>query len=551
MASRYERKQKFIFWLGIIILVFFALFLMTRAKVGYIYNDEPFILTLAHRFLKGDLILWDEWHPSQMVGYLNLPFTALYFLIHPNAEEMILHFRYIFIVLWLLTLLIVYRRISEFTNKIILTCMACSYLLLFSSMDIMTLSYNFYSLAGLMLCITFVITGKKKWEYFLAGIFYSVATLASPYLSIVFVIYYVIFGVIKFILKKELPNKVIEVTKYVLFGVLLSVILFFGFFFIHGGTLSKLITSLKYIFSDEAYPTRPIYQIIRGYLGTAFITFYYFAIIFVVSFFVPIIFRKSKELGLQLHCILFVVLLPWMVWHYHYITVFNKQMVQICFLGFHALIINRNFNKNFAIVYGIGLLFSIVLYCTSDLQVVATSMGLAISGFASFFLIEDSLKNTKWNEFLILTVCIAQLSSQIFLRIRKYYFDWYTPNDTYEITDSVAKGLYVTKEQYEEYYSIYNDIKDNIPENANLCSISQKPWVYFIKNSNYYTFSAWMSDTVDYKINRLKEYYSLHEEKMPNYVYIMKKDYSDEYVNEIFLGYEVIKCENAYILRKN
>lgn len=551
MSYSFKRKQKIIFWLGNIILVSFSLFLITRAKVGYIYNDEPFILTLAHRFLKGDLIMWDEWHPAQMVGYLNLPITALYFLIHPGTDGMILHFRYIFIVLWLLILLVIYRRISKFTNKILLSCMACSYLLLFSSMDIMTLSYNFYSLAGLMLCITFVIVGRKKWEYFLAGLFYSIATLASPYLSIVFVLYYAVFIILKFILKKEMPNKVIEVTKYLLFGVLLSVVLFFGFFFIHGGTLSKLFTSLKYIFSDEAYPSRSSYQIFRGYLGTAFITFYYFAIIFVVTFLIPIIFRKPKELGLQLHCILFVVLLPWMVWHYHYITVFNKQMVQICFLGFHALIINRNFNKCFAGIYGIGLLFSIVLYCTSDLQVVATSMGLTISGFASFFLIEDCLKNTKWHKFLILTLCIAQLSSQVFLRIRKYYFDWYTPNDTYEIKDSVAKGLYVTKEQYEEYYSIYNDIKDNIPENANLCSISQKPWVYFIKNSNYYTFSSWMSDTVDYKINRLKEYYYLHEDKMPDYVYIMKKDYSDEYVNEIFVNYEVIECENAYILRKN
>ena len=546
-----DKKPKKIFWLGKIILVSFAVFLMTRAKVGYIYNDEPFILTLAHRFLKGDLIMWDEWHPTQMVGYLNLPITALYFLIHPSTEGMILHFRYIFIILWLITLLVIYRRISKFTNKPFLTCMACSYLLLFSSMDIMTLSYNFYSLAGLMLCITFVITGKKKLEYFFAGIFYSIATLASPYLSIVFVLYYIIFGIIKFILKKKIPNKVIEVTKYVLYGVLLSVGLFFGFFFIHGGTISKLFTSLKYIFSDEAYPTRSIYQIIRGYLGTAFITFYYFAIIFVVTFLIPIIFRKPKELGLQLHCILFVVLLHWMIWHYHYITVFNKQMVQICFFGFHALIINRNFNKYYASIYGIGLLFSIVLYCTSDLQVVATSMGLTISGFASFFLIEDSLKNTKWNKILILAVCIAQLTSQVFLRIRKYYFDWYTPNNNYEITDSVAKGLYVTKEQYEEYYSIYNDIKDNIPEGANLCSISQKPWVYFIKDSNYYTFSSWMSDTVDYKINRLKEYYSLHKDKMPDYVYIMKKDYSDEYINEIFIGYEVIECENSYILKKN
>ena len=53
--------------------------------------------------------------------------------------------------------------------------------------------------------------------------------------------------------------------------------------------------------------------------------------------------------------------------------------------------------KIYTALYFIGMLFSIVLYCTSDLHVIATSMALSISGFASFFLIFDYLYKNESN----------------------------------------------------------------------------------------------------------------------------------------------------------
>lgn len=53
MLFSYKSKKYF----GFIILGCLFIFMLSRAKYGYIYNDEPFILTLGHRFMKGDLIL--------------------------------------------------------------------------------------------------------------------------------------------------------------------------------------------------------------------------------------------------------------------------------------------------------------------------------------------------------------------------------------------------------------------------------------------------------------------------------------------------------------
>lgn len=217
--------------IGFVFFLFF-LFLIDRSKYGYIYNDEPFILTLSHRFTKGDLLLWDEWHPTQLVGFINYFITKIYFMFHSSTDGMILNFRYIYISLWMTIILVIYYRISKYTDKYLLTCFACCYLFLFSSMDILTLSYNFYSIAGVLLCFTFVLTGEKDYEYFLAGIFYAIATLASPYLAIIFILCYLILIIDKLWLKKF--KSIYYISLHLFLGVLLSVILFLGFIFLHG-----------------------------------------------------------------------------------------------------------------------------------------------------------------------------------------------------------------------------------------------------------------------------------------------------------------------------
>ena len=70
-------------------------------------------------------------------------------------------------------------------------------------------------------------------------------------------------------------------------------------------------------------------------------------------------------------------------------------------------------------------------------------------------------------------------------------------------------------------------------------------------DSIYNTCSSWMSEDKDYKIERLKEFYALHPNKLPEYVYIMKNDYNEDYLTKLFIGYEVIEGKNAYILKSN
>ena len=548
MIKRNERIEKMV---AVGVLIIAALFMLNRAKYGYIYNDEPFILTLSHRLIKGDVFLYDEWQPTQLTGFLNYPWMILFTATHNNTEGMILFFRYIYVILNFASLLFVYLRLSNYSKKPLITGAACLYLLLFSSMDILTVSYNFYSLIGLLLFITLCITGKSNIEYLFAGIFFSVATLASPYLAIVFVLYYLFFSLNHFVLKKDISKNLIDITKMVLFGVILLVAVFICFLYGTGGNISKMLNTVSYIFTDVEYPSQSIFQLIYGYLYTWVNKFRTFGFMFVVFVMLSLIDKKHKTLWLEAHIIAFVILTPRMI--HIFLYQFNYLIMQIGLLGLHALIIDEQRNNSYSLIAIAGVIFSFILYATSDLKQYAIANGMILVGFASFFLIDDYLQKHENNTKLIKTLCIllvfAQIGTEVYERMTKYYLDRDINDNLYMIKESVAKGLYVDQEQYDTYMSICNDINANIPHHAKLLVLSQEPWIYLMNDSEYCTYSAWMTNSKDFRIKRLKEYYTLHPDKYPKYIYVLCEDFESEELQNEFPNFSLISTDIGYILK--
>lgn len=548
MIKRNERIEKMV---AVWVLIIAALFMLNRAKYGYIYNDEPFILTLSHRLIKGDVFLYDEWQPTQLTGFLNYPWMILFTATHNNTEGMILFLRYIYVILNFASLLFVYLRLSNYSKKPLITGAACLYLLLFSSMDILTVSYNFYSLIGLLLFVTLCITGKSNIEYLFAGIFFSVATLASPYLAIVFILYYLFFSLNHFVLKKDISKNVIDITKMVLIGVILSIAIFICFLYGTGGNISKMLNTVSYIFTDVEYPSQSIFQLIYGYLYTWVNKFRTFGFMFAVFLMLSLIDKKHKTLWLEAHIIAFVILTPRMI--HIFLYQFNYLIMQIGLLGFHALIIDEQRNNSYSLIAIAGVIFSFILYATSDLKQYAIANGMVLAGFASFFLIDDYLQKHENNTKLIKTLCIllvfAQIGTEVYERMTKYYLDRDINDNLYMIKESVAKGLYVDQEQYDTYMSICNDINANIPHHAKLLVLSQEPWIYLMNDSEYCTYSAWMTNSKDFRIKRLKEYYTLHPDKYPKYIYVLCEDFESEELQNEFPNFSLISTDIGYILK--
>lgn len=535
----------------LIIFILAALFLFDRSKYGYIYNDEPFILTLSHRLVKGDVFMYDEWQPTQLTGFLNYPWMLLFTLTHSNTDGMILFFRHLYVILNTLAIFFMYYRLSKYNQKKWITCGACLYLMLFSAMDIMTLSYNFYSLIGLTLFLTLMITGSGKRNAFVAGIFFSIATLASPYLAILFVIYYLMYAIYRYILKKERTERVDTTTTYVLFGVLACVLVFIIFLYATGGSISKMLSTLKYIFTDAEYPSKSLFQLIYGYIYTWIKKFRTFGFIFIVFLIISIIDKKHRLRWFELHLLVFVLLMPRMIHVFKY--QFNYLTVQVALLGLHALIVDDKRNKCYSLAYISGWVFSFVIFATSDLKQYALALGLTLSGFVSFFLIEDYLsKNEKVNITKILCVLLVctQIGTEVYTRNHRYYLDQNTSDNTYMITESVAKGIYAKKKSYDSYNEILDEIQTNVPSHSKLLVLSQEPWIYLANDSEYCTYSAWMTNNKKFKLRRLKEYYKIHEDKKPEYIYASKEDFKLKELQKEFPNFILISSHKGYILKE-
>lgn len=64
---------------------------LSRIRLGNVDIDEAFYLTVPYRLAQGEGLLADEWHVSQLVGFLLYPFVKCYLLIQGIRKAFTLH----------------------------------------------------------------------------------------------------------------------------------------------------------------------------------------------------------------------------------------------------------------------------------------------------------------------------------------------------------------------------------------------------------------------------------------------------------------------------
>jgi len=87
-------KYKDIF--AFVVIGVFALTLFRSIFYGIATPDESFYLTIPYRVIKGDALLLDEWHASQLSAFLLYLPMKLFLLINKSTDGIILYFRFLF-----------------------------------------------------------------------------------------------------------------------------------------------------------------------------------------------------------------------------------------------------------------------------------------------------------------------------------------------------------------------------------------------------------------------------------------------------------------------
>lgn len=166
-------------------LIPITFFLLWKCPYGYGGLDEPFYLTLAQRLSMGDALLSDEWNLSQLSAVLLLPFYRLHRLLFGTTEGIVLHFRYLYTAVQLLTAALMYLALRRFRYGAV-----CAVLIfvIYTPYDVMALSYNTFALMAVTLCLSILSCCKKDGRagFLLAGFCYAVSVIANPYIFLIY-----------------------------------------------------------------------------------------------------------------------------------------------------------------------------------------------------------------------------------------------------------------------------------------------------------------------------------------------------------------------------
>ena len=569
-------------------LIFFWLFLIAaiislwKCRFGFGGFDESFYLTIPHRLSLGDALIRDEWHLSQMSGFLLLPWVAIFRFVTGGTTGILLATRYLYVILHGAVSVFAYKRLSKYGY---FSVFATVLYFIFTPYNIMALSYNTMALDFLVLTGILLSTSDlKKIKYpILAGLTFAAAVLCCPYLMFV----YVLFGITTFIryfliktdiLKDDSEQSFFHIKVFLLFtgGATILAIIFLIFVFSRIG-ISGIQENLTGMFSDPEHPQQAFTEKAGKFfkaIDECHPNFYLAVRCYGVLLLAMIIDKKR-----QIHRSFYLICSCCITMFCYFLFIptatsiyYNGIIFPIIFTGLTAYILCKNKPKK--LFYGffvLGMLYAFCVFFTSNQYFYIISSASAITNLSSVIFIGTLLKEIRENPdevaygeglkygSIVMVSAMLIMLSYWQLQVKTQHCFWETGNTPEtlqtEITVGPAKGISTTQPRAKEYESYYQDLQSyQSKEKGNILILSEKTWCYLILNDYPYgTFSAWLSGENQTSLERLKEFYKINPNKIPKYIYIPKtsKWDIDGIISEATAaGYELEETNVSYQLTK-
>lgn len=505
-------------------------FLLFKSQYGYIYNDEPFLLELGLRFVKGGKPFIDEWSLQQMTGFMIYPFMLLFSLIKNDNNWIVLYGRFCFIFLWSITNLYAYIKLKKHGIYAVFGCIS---IYLFAPLDMMTLSYNSFFLVGIVLICVMIYTAKSKNNYFVIGIISCICILSIPYMIFV----YFFFTIISFMSlsnkKIKLPNNISFFDGWINFTLgALTIFLLFCIVIFKNSTFDHFIKSIENMLhiDKEHKFLNPIMLVVTYFVE---INLKFKFLIFSFSLFCIITLFDAHRYKRKNIYLIFVLI------QYFYVVYslinsldiypnLNLVFLPISFLGFEIFIITRK--KNYEIFYTFmifGVILSFIFHLSSNLGLPAIGTTYTIVGLGTFLSFENLDIKSKKEKILLVIVCITQLIFQFYHRYNYYYLDEKIDKLKVRLSDGPAKGIYTNINDAEQYMYLLDQIKyltGSLNNTDNLLILDFNPWLYLVSDARYGTYSTWGTwGNIDLFWEFNKKYYNLNPNNFPTHIIVSKK----------------------------
>lgn len=535
-------------------------FLLIRAKFGFCFNDEPFCVTLGQRLYQGDSLIVDEWHGCQLFSGIMLPFYAVFRLFSPDNEGILLFLRHTYCVLWWMCSVFVSVSLSR---KPVVISLIFSYLLFFSPLDYMTISYTSIGLMSALIicCILYKIPGDTEHFSTLAavgfGVFWALLVLCSPFMAVAYVGLFLL-AVIGNIVEKKKTNSfyfrnLIAIFRWAFVLDAILAALYVTFFLLARADLATILESVPYIFADPEHQSQGLIRSIYGmlaellfkggkYLCFSFLVFLYGMIVKSPRFRLPL-FTISAALYVQ--CQIDAARAPYD---------FNVQMLHIIFLGAVAFaLLEKKDYKLFSCFYFFSVCFSVLNGLASNTGILAISATATVAGCAAVvFIIQlawEFVEQYKQKTVLravsvtlISAVFCLQISSEVYVKFNRQYWDAPPSQLTETISCGSAKGLKTAPDIAQVYTSRYKALSYLLGQidktDKSFLNCTSAPYIYLDADMDFATFSAWSFGYGDGLNERILNYQEVNPGKTPDVVYCASEDDILPFIDDTYIPYE-------------
>lgn len=581
IKTQRQRNDKYK-WQDYIFIALIAggiIFAFWKCVFGFGGNDEAFYLTVPQRFNMGDALIKDEWHLSQLSGFLLMPFVWLFTTITGSTEGIILAARVLYIIFHATVSIVIYTRIRKYGY---VSVFASVLYFIYTPYDIMAMSYNtmgldFVTLAGVIMGTA---SYKKKLPLIVSGVAFAAAVLCCPYLAVAYILYGICVLIHTFIKNKEtkfiLKSELFAGKTYLFFSIgIFALASVFLVFVLTRVSIKEIFNYLPYLMTDPEHPQIALGTRFGMYFKSIYNChshFYIALFSYLVLIVVMIIDRKRKShrsiylivtTAIVIFC--YVLLLPQLTY-----STYNAIMFPLIFIGITSYILCENKPKPlFASLFVLGIIYSFAICFSSNQYFYVISMVITASNIASYVFLaqllremkttQDNIEYAVWvkrGSFLFVAFMIfLQGAFQITVKAEHCFWEsGNTSNLTAQIKNGPAKGIYTNVNNCNTYEQICSDLQYyKNKQNDKILFLTSRTWCYLAVDFPYGTLSAWISGEKPSSVERLKTYYRVNYEEIPKYIYIPKEsewDFTNLYNDAQLSGYSVEENDISYKLEK-
>lgn len=538
LTTRRKAVQNSLFW------VFFcaaACFLLWKCRYGFANVDESFYLTIPYRLWMGDGLFGQEWHLSQMAGFLLLPFMAVYMLFSGGSTEgILLAFRYVFTCVQGMTAVFLYFRLKK--HSWTGSCIASLVFFLYAPFGIMALSYNSMGILCLTVSSVLLVTNDRDRgiEYAISGLLFAAAVLCCPYLAAVYFLYSLVVLIQRLHPFCDWTCLSGKCWLWLTGGVAALAVLFCGFV-LSRTSICAIAAAFPSIMQDPEHASRGFSYLLKSYFESIFIRnagWKYIALGFLALWVIRLADRKRRIPGLVfffLGAVLTAVMMVPFVTDNRYIN-FIMFPLNLFALLCLSLTRERFAKKLLAAVWLPGILYSFCIHMASNQYFYAISSASTVSLVASILIVAMTARELMAGMpkklpkvFAALTLaCLMglQVGGLVSLRYTSVFWETSMEEQTVRMETGPEKGLLVTPGRKQHYEGLLRDTAPFRKEKKaeSVLYLSENTWLYLAgEGIEMSPYSAWLAGVNENTVARLTAYYELNPGKLPQVVYAERK----------------------------